>query len=562
MRLFLVAAVCALLAPPAAGDVLLNEVLYDPEGPDEGAEFVELWNPEDFPVSLEGISIEAGNGASPGSWALLWMGGPADSIPSHAPHLIAGSAVAGTMQNGPDAVRLTRDGAVLDLLGYGALLDPSMFEGSPAPDAPSGQSLARVGDGIDTGVNRDDWAVEPAPTPGRVNHPEIGIAFLKPAILLQPEVPWPGDAVAASVRVRCVGRRALGAGEWSVTLERSESPGLPLALAPGPPLAPGDSAAVPLPFRAPPARGPFVLRAVLRVSAAGVALLDTARVEVRAGPGPAVVSEFAFRGPIGEWVEIECVESISDLGALSLSDRSGRPMPIDRGGTPRSAPAGARLVLAESPASVRSRYALPDSVVLGLLGGWPPLNDADGEDGRADVIRLYDGGGPLCDAVPYGSSYADRGGSVERLAPDLPSAARGTWSESIDPSGGTPGRPNSLRVAPGGPGNRGALLAASARSVLRSGGEVRRPVLLRLTSEARGRRLRIDVRDLRGRTRRVLARGQRFAGEAALLWDGRDDGGEPVPPGIYVVRAEADAEDTLPPRATSLALWVAEEGAP
>jgi hypothetical protein len=450
---------------------------------------------------------------------------------------------------------------VLDLLGYGPLTLSSMYEGSPAPDAPSGQSLSRVADGVDTDANGTDWAAEPTPTPGLANHPDFGIVFRSPPLRLEPEVPWPGEVVGAAARVRSIGRRALAAGAWSVSLESPDLPGLPLALAEGPALAPGESLDVSLSFRAPGARGPLALRAIARVDgdAAAAAPADTAGIDTRVGAGPAVVGEFAFRGPAGEWVEVECVDAVPDVGALALSDRAGRPVAVEAGAGPRPLPAGARVVLAESPATVRARYALPESLVLGLREGWPSLNDADGPDGRADAVRLHGPGGALWDAVPYAASYADRGGSVERLAPDLPSASRGTWAESLDPSGGTPGRPNSLRADPGGGVGRGALLAAASRSLLRSGGEVRRPVLLRLTAEASGRRLRIEVRDLRGRTCRVLAGGQRFAGEAALGWDGRDDRGEPVPPGIYTVRAEADAEEGLPARATSLALWVADE---
>jgi hypothetical protein len=558
LRLLLVVALLALSGRPAAGDVLMNEVLYDPAGIDEGAEFVELWNPGDAAASLAGVTIEAGDGAT-GAWSEIWRGAAGDSIPPRAPYLVSGPALTGALQNGPDAVRLLRDGVVLDLLGYGPLATSAMYEGAPAPDAPSGQSLARRADGHDTDVNAADWAVEASPTPGRANHPEIGVAFRSPGLLLDPAVAWPGEPVAAVARVRCAGREGLPEGSWGVTLERAGTPGLPLAEATGGALAAGDSADLGLSWTAPPDRGAFRVRAVVRAFAAGSAPPDSAETEARSGPGDAVVGEFAFKGPAGEWVEIECLTPVADLGGLLLSDRAGRLVPVDAGGAPRPAPAGARYVLAESPASVRSRFALPESVVLGLGGPWPALNDADQADGRADIVRLFGPGATIWDAVPYASSYADRGGSVERLSPDLPSAARGTWAESIDPSGGTPGRPNSLSVAPGSGGRGGALLAAATRAVLRRGGAVARPVLLRVTAEARGRRLRIEVRDLRGRTRRVLARGQRFAGEAALLWDGRDDRGTPVPPGIYTVRAETEEENDAPARATVLALWVAEE---
>src|SRR6185503_11335579 len=52
--------------------LVLNEVLYDPEGADEGLEFVELWNTDSIPVPLEGITLESGDGSRPGLWTTLY----------------------------------------------------------------------------------------------------------------------------------------------------------------------------------------------------------------------------------------------------------------------------------------------------------------------------------------------------------------------------------------------------------------------------------------------------------------------------------------------------------
>src|SRR5512139_764667 len=155
----------ALVAAQAvAADLLLNEVLYDPEGADEGAEFVELWNPGPEPRPLEGLVLEVGDGSRPGTWAVTWTGGASDTARPRAPFLVAGSALAAALQNGPDAVRLRRGDAVLELLGFGDELASSpLCEGAPAPDAASGSSLARRVDGADSGVNRDDWAAETQP---------------------------------------------------------------------------------------------------------------------------------------------------------------------------------------------------------------------------------------------------------------------------------------------------------------------------------------------------------------------------------------------------------------
>src|SRR5205823_5584589 len=118
---------------------------------------------------------------------------------------------------------------------------------------------------------------------------------------------------------------------------------------------------------------------------------DTTFLHARAGAGALLVNEIAFhdRGA-GEWVEVVARETISDLGAFSISDAGDRRYAIDRGSTPRGVRPGDLFVLAETPAAVRSFYALPESLVLGCLGGWPALNDADGKDGIADRVRIRD----------------------------------------------------------------------------------------------------------------------------------------------------------------------------
>lgn len=51
--------------------------------------------------------------------------------------------------------------------------------------------------------------------------------------------------------------------------------------------------------------------------------------------------------------------------------------------------------------------------------------------------------------------------------------------------------------------------------------------------------LQLEVHDVTGARRRVLAQGAWAAGRHSLLWDGRDDGGRAVPPGLYLVRMVA-----------------------
>src|SRR5262249_47024503 len=109
VRLFALYAVAALgAARPAHSGLVLNEVLYDPAGADEGQEFVELWNPDSTTASLDGVSIEAGDGARPDVWSVVWRAPPGIHVAPGGAFLVAGGALTGALQNGPDAVRLVR----------------------------------------------------------------------------------------------------------------------------------------------------------------------------------------------------------------------------------------------------------------------------------------------------------------------------------------------------------------------------------------------------------------------------------------------------------------------
>ena len=68
-------ALLALLSP-----LVINEICYDPVGPDGGAEFVELLNPGPLTVGLAGVRLEFANGAEEPAWRTRWTGGPADSL--------------------------------------------------------------------------------------------------------------------------------------------------------------------------------------------------------------------------------------------------------------------------------------------------------------------------------------------------------------------------------------------------------------------------------------------------------------------------------------------------
>lgn len=165
------------LARPAAAAVVISELFYDADGGDSGLVFVELYG--DPGLSLDGLVLEGINGSGGGVTHSVALSGaiPADGVfvlgdddGGGATQVMNADMIAEfDPQNGPDSVVLRMGALVLDALGYGDFAS-ALFagEGSPAPDAGAGSSLARIAPWLDTDDNAVDFQVLATPTPGVV----------------------------------------------------------------------------------------------------------------------------------------------------------------------------------------------------------------------------------------------------------------------------------------------------------------------------------------------------------------------------------------------------------
>jgi hypothetical protein len=180
------------LAPSTAAALpVISELFYDAVGSDDGRGFVELYGAPG--TLLDGMRLEGVNGSGGAIGPALTLSGaiPADGFfvvaddQAGGPTLVAEADLVLNFdfQNGPDSIVLRAGESVLDAVGYGVFAAGDVFagEGSPAPGAPAGASVARAFADVDTDDNAADFAVLATPTPGTGDLapvPEPGTALL------------------------------------------------------------------------------------------------------------------------------------------------------------------------------------------------------------------------------------------------------------------------------------------------------------------------------------------------------------------------------------------------
>lgn len=494
--------------------LVINEILFDPPGPDTGYEFVELFNPGPAPVSLDGFELLFLNGSDPDPPDVVWSGDPATLLPAGAFFVIGEDQVETRdrtarlgLQNGDEALLLAHADEVVDAVAWG--VDLGLGEGAPA-EGGHGHSLGRVPDAADTGSNRADFVALPRPNPGAPNLAAEQFDLVR----WWTEPVWREEAGPLLLRLRFV---ATG---WAPHQEAVVEVWGARSLLQS---AAGDT----LEVRAERWVDPGPVETGVGVLADGVER-TVGPSRIWCGVGAVAMVEVQPRPADNEpeWVELlNRSDQPVDLAAWSLRDRGG---PVRRVGSTVTLPPGQRIVLTADAPALRAHYADEEIMCLEPAGGWPTLNDTDpGAGVAADSLHLIGPTGEVVDLVTWRrAGIEERGRPLQRSRIEVGRAS--VWLPSVD--------------AP----SPGAAGAAEGRQWPRDGMSCR-PDPFTPDGDGEGDHLEIlldravvgaiRIHDLQGdvvRELEVVQAGWR----AAARWDGTDARGRPVPPGAWVVVAE------------------------
>jgi hypothetical protein len=158
-------------------------------------------------------------------------------------------------------------------------------------------------------------------------------------------------------------------------------------------------------------------------------------------PGTIRINEvmYAPTGTEPEWVELfNAARNTVNVEQWQLADRSGG-LPRTLAATPTNLEPAAFILLTRDSAALRDLHPDITGTVL-WVPRLPTLNNS------GDEVVLYDKNLRTMDSVCYEPSWGGSkdGRSLERIDPWRSSTLRSNWGSSVDSTGSTPGRENSI----------------------------------------------------------------------------------------------------------------------
>jgi hypothetical protein len=159
-----------------------------------------------------------------------------------------------------------------------------------------------------------------------------------------------------------------------------------------------------------------------------------------------------------------------------------------------------------------------------------------------ELILLKDVRGNVIDSVFYSDKWHNkqisntRNRSLERINPEISSNNPANWSTSVSNYGASPGSVNSI-FADNSSRNKALTVEPNPFSPDNDGFEDFTIINYTLTHNVA--QVRIKIFDSKGRHVRTLANNIPSANQGSIIFDGRDDGGNALRIGIYIIFLEA-----------------------
>lgn len=542
----------ALLTQPAEAQestpVVVNEILYDQT--DTRTEFIELFNRSDQVVDLQSIMfsdnrenmkpiVETEHLLAPGDYAVLvddadLFAADFPGVPFIVPPRWDG------LNNGGDAVVLYRDGVVIERVDY-----------TPSWGGGDGLSLERI-DPFGPSNQASNFGTATAPgraTPGAVN--SIYAPDTAPPTGLFAEQHAPSELLVFF-------DEPLDPASVTPDAFELDDGRTPERLA-----TTADGTRVTLTF-ASALTGDYVSLTGLSDPAGNRLSATALPIHYQPAPGEVVINEIMF-DPLADDFD----DRPNQPEYVELMSTASRPLTLRRGywtdrptetGEADTVSFGDRFA-ALPPEGFAVAFAQPDPVAqpaqASTLARAFPATDFSRADvtllpipshslgllNNGSLIRLHQADGDPLAAVAYDPDWhapglvETKGVALARISPDAPAQDPQAWTSSVDPSGGTPGRPNSVFIAPA-PQPPASRLVASPSPFSPDGDGHDDATRLQFTLQAEASLVRLRIYDARGR--QVYAdEGERVGRRGELIWNGRGTDGRALRLGIYVALLEA-----------------------
>jgi len=497
--------------------IVVNELLYDPEGTDTGNEWIEIYNAGDQNINLDGWQIQKAGSAYETVFVF-----PSYVLRAGRFVLVGESNIVHAQfyanlafQNGgsaTDGVRIVSadetytDTVLYDEPNTSNLIDDHGVAGvSFAPDVPSGFALARISDGWDTDDNNRDFIGEANPTPGYPNrlYCDYGISNVRAELDT-------GSLGVSITNYSSLTPNSSGLLEISIDTVLVET--IDIA-----PIAGKDSLLLELSLSI-----PDNCNIRIKVTLANDPNPDNDIFNLQIGSTalPLVkLNEVMYDPLIGnpEWIELLVQGSQNKRNSYVIRDRAGNSFSFELAN-----PHSSYVVLCSSLSGLILAHPECDSTVVIQTTSWAALNN----DG--DSIYLEDDSGVVIDSLIYVNGASPKGISLERNPVDSE-----FWRRCSDPLGSTIGRENSSVANP--PSFHGRVYLEGSPFSPRQGEQL----LIHYQSMTSETRASVSIFDLRGRKQVSLLHNELIEQSGTISWDGKSSTGTVCKRGLYILLWES-----------------------